>query len=200
VNATTLPPTDYADILRNVVMPIAPAGMRQVFLNDGSTTVANENALSVSLIKYGKDHGIDDLSQLTVLGFKTSHHGNSISTLSCSDPSINVRGVPTHDWPIADFPKLQYPIAKFEHENRSEEDRCLEKVRQMIVKQREMKKEIGAMIIEPIGSYNNSFATPYFFKRVRAIAKENGIPFIVDETKTGVGSTGKLWGHEHWYM
>ena len=43
-------------------------------------------------------------------------------------------------------------------------------------------------------------ATPYFYKQLRVIAKENGIPFIVDETKTGVGSTGKFWGHEHWYL
>ena len=43
-------------------------------------------------------------------------------------------------------------------------------------------------------------ATPYFYKQVRKIAKEHSIPFIVDETKTGVGSTGKFWGHEHWYL
>jgi len=23
---------------------------------------------------------------------------------------------------------------------------------------------------------------------------------IVDETKTGMGATGKNWGHEHWYL
>ena len=27
-----------------------------------------------------------------------------------------------------------------------------------------------------------------------------GISFIVDETKTGMGATGKKWGHEHWYL
>jgi 4-aminobutyrate aminotransferase/(S)-3-amino-2-methylpropionate transaminase len=43
-------------------------------------------------------------------------------------------------------------------------------------------------------------ATPYFYKRLRTIAKENQIPFVVDETKTGVGSTGKMWGHEHWNL
>lgn len=43
-------------------------------------------------------------------------------------------------------------------------------------------------------------ATPYFYKRLRAIAKENDIAFIVDETKTGVGATGKMWGHEHWNL
>ena len=43
-------------------------------------------------------------------------------------------------------------------------------------------------------------ATPYFYRRLRQIALENQIPFIVDETKTGVGATGKMWGLEHWNL
>jgi len=43
-------------------------------------------------------------------------------------------------------------------------------------------------------------ATPRFFKKLRVLAKDNGIPFIVDETKTGMGATGKKWAHEHWYL
>jgi len=43
-------------------------------------------------------------------------------------------------------------------------------------------------------------ATPYFYRSLRKIAKEFNIPFIVDETRTGVGSTGKMWGHEHWNL
>ena len=43
-------------------------------------------------------------------------------------------------------------------------------------------------------------ATPYFYKRLRQIAHDNNVPFVVDETKTGVGSTGKMWGHEHWNL
>jgi 4-aminobutyrate aminotransferase/(S)-3-amino-2-methylpropionate transaminase len=35
---------------------------------------------------------------------------------------------------------------------------------------------------------------------LRKIAKEYQIPFIVDETRTGVGSTGKMWAHEHWNL
>lgn len=43
-------------------------------------------------------------------------------------------------------------------------------------------------------------ATPYYYKRLRQIALDNNIPFIVDETRTGVGATGKMWGHEHWML
>ncbi len=43
-------------------------------------------------------------------------------------------------------------------------------------------------------------ATPYFYRQIRRVAKDEGIPFIVDETKTGVGSTGKFWALEHWNL
>ena len=31
------------------------------------------------------------------------------------------------------------------------------------------------------------------------MAKEEGIVVIVDETKTGMGASGKNWAHEYWY-
>ena len=32
------------------------------------------------------------------------------------------------------------------------------------------------------------------------MAKDEGIPFVVDETKTGLGASGKNWAHEYWYL
>lgn len=49
-------------------------------------------------------------------------------------------------------------------------------------------------------SYGNYAAAPSFYKSLRLVAQEEGIPFIVNETKTGTGQTGKMWGHEHWYL
>jgi len=48
-------------------------------------------------------------------------------------------------------------------------------------------RDVAAMIIEPITTYNNAQATPMFFKKLRQMAKELGIAFIVDETRTGFG-------------
>jgi 4-aminobutyrate aminotransferase / (S)-3-amino-2-methylpropionate transaminase len=200
VNTTTLPTDDYADLLREVVMPIAPPGMTQVHLNDGTTTQANESALTVALLKYADLHGIKDVSNLCVLGFENGYHGNSVSTLSCSDARVNLQEVPTFDWPRASFPKMRYPMAEFEHENRAEEDRCLEEIRQTIKSRRDQRKDVAAIIIEPITAFENHMATPYFYKRLRQIAVDNKIVFVVDETKTGVGATGKMWAHEHWNL
>ena len=91
-------------------------------------------------------------------------------------------------------------MADFEHENRAEEDRCLDAVRKIIKTRLDLKKNVAAMIIEPVTAFENHMATPYFYKRLRQLASDNGIPFVVDETKTGVGSTGKMWGHEHWNL
>lgn len=51
-----------------------------------------------------------------------------------------------------------------------------------------------------MSSFGQEMATPTFYKKVRAFAKSEGIPFIVDETKTGMGSSGKNWAHEYWYL
>lgn len=91
-------------------------------------------------------------------------------------------------------------MANYEHEIREEEDRCLDHVRSIIKERRDSKTDVGAMIIEPITHYNNAMATPYYYKRLRQIAHDNNIPFIVDETHTGLGITGKMWAHEHWNL
>ncbi len=54
--------------------------------------------------------------------------------------------------------------------------------------------------MEPITHMNGKMATPYFFQNARRLAKDHNVPFIVDETKTGLGITGKMWGYEHWYL
>lgn len=43
-------------------------------------------------------------------------------------------------------------------------------------------------------------ATPSFFNKLRKFAKDEGITFVVDETRTGLGVTGKIWGHDNWVL
>lgn len=43
-------------------------------------------------------------------------------------------------------------------------------------------------------------ATPNFFKGLRVLCQNEGIPFIIDETKTGMGASGKNWAHQFWYL
>lgn len=167
----------------------------------GSNTAAeaNELALSAALLHYSQDHGVE-VGKLSVLSFDNAHHGNTTATLSCSSPAVNTHNLPAFPWPKAEWPQLKFPFAQHEHQNRKEEDRCLDGVRHHIERQKTSGNPVGALIVEPISSVGNQIATPYFFKKLRDIAHEEGIPFIVDETKTGMGATGKNWGHEQWFL
>ena len=102
-------------------MPIAPSGMVQVHIADGSVTDANESAMKLALKHYAAAHNRDAKS-LKVLGFDNASHGNSMLTLSVSDDAVNVGNIPTHDWPQAALPKTKYPYNKFEHENQVQEE------------------------------------------------------------------------------
>lgn len=200
IDVGTVPPSDYADILRTDVMPVAPSGMTQVHLSDGSATSANDVAIATATFHYAMKNGSETLANYSVMGFEGASHGQSVSTLSVSDAAVNVQGLPTFDWPTAPLPKLKYPLAMNEAENTAEEDRCIAATKDLIASQKTAGRDVAAMIIEPISSFENRQATPAYYKKLRAVAAESGIPFIVDETKTGCGQTGKMWAHEHWWL
>lgn len=182
-------------------MAAAPSGQYHVHIGTGdSGTEANELAINAALNHYATQHGVADLSSLSVLGFDNSNHGTSTVTLSCSSEDANHQKHPTLNWPKASFPQLKYPFAQYEHENMAEEARCLDQVKDIVKNQRASGSQVGAIIVEPISSVANQMASPQFFKQLRVFAKNEGISFIVDETKTGLGSTGKYWGCEHWHL
>lgn len=81
---------------------------------------------------YASMHNVSDVSNLTVLGFENGFHGASTATLSCSDPWANRKDLATFDWPLAPFPKMKYPMCAHEAENKAEEDRCLDAIRELI--------------------------------------------------------------------
>lgn len=124
LDVSSLPPNDYVDLLRDNVMPVAPQGMTQVHFSDGSTTGANEAAISQAIMTYAMNHK-RPYENLSVMGFEHGSHGQSVATLSCSDAFNNAENMPTYDWPVMEMPKMQYPLAKYEHQNAAEEDRCL---------------------------------------------------------------------------
>ena len=136
VDANSLPTTDMADIIREMVMPAAPKGMVQVHLGGGNTaTEANELALAVALKHYAKTHNTN-VGSPCVLGFDNSNHGQSTGTLSCSSTDANPEKLPAFPWPKAEYPQLQYPLAHFEHDNRAEEDRCISVIKNIISNKR----------------------------------------------------------------
>jgi 4-aminobutyrate aminotransferase / (S)-3-amino-2-methylpropionate transaminase len=200
VDVSTVPSSDYHDILRTEVMPVAPSGSNQVHLADGTATSANEIALSTAIFHYAVRNNKSSYSDLSVLGFEGASHGESVATLSVSDPAANMAGVPTYDWPVAPMPKMKYPMAMHEAENAAEEARCIQATKELIHQRKAAGKDVAAMVVEPISSFENRQATPAFYKQLRALAAAEGICFVVDETKTGMGQTGHMWAHEYWWL
>jgi len=58
--------------------------------------------------------------------------------------------------------------------------------------------DIAALIVEPINYETFEPASKAYFEGVQRLCRERGVLFIVDETRTGLGRTGKLWACEHY--
>lgn len=186
-DVSAVPPQDFADMLADDIMPVAPTGLDQVQLCDGSSTTANEMALSAAIMQFGMANRCENYSDLSVMGVTGSAHGCSIATMSCSDSLANVGNIPTYDWPSVDLPSMKLPYAPNELENKAAEEQALEQASKMVQERRAAGKDVAAMIVEPMASLSMRFATPNFYKGLRRLAKAEGIPFIVDETKSGMG-------------
>jgi 4-aminobutyrate aminotransferase/(S)-3-amino-2-methylpropionate transaminase len=132
--------------------------------------------------------------------FEFSNHSKTLGGQSLSGCGISTIGVPTFDWVSLPFPKMKYPLVDNEVENAKEEKRCLRAFKDSVNERQHTTQPIKAVIIEPISFLGTHFATPTFYQGLREICAKKSIPFIVDETRTGVGITGKYWAHDHWYL
>ncbi|XP_056144398.1 4-aminobutyrate aminotransferase, mitochondrial [Lampris incognitus] len=193
-----LPPENFPDKLTESLLSVAPSGMTRV-QTMACGSCSNENAYKAMFIWYrNKERGYktpsdEDLNTCMInqVGCLATTHSKAIHKLD----------VPSFDWPIAPFPRLQYPLEEFTRENAQEEARCLEEVEDLIVKWRQKGKPVAGIVIEPIQAEGgDNHASPAFFKSLRNIARKHGCAFHVDEVQTGGGATGKFWAHEHWGM
>jgi len=209
------PPAYWSSLLQESVLKIAPKGLPHVQpMPCGSS--ANENAFKAVFIWYqnkmrkGQPPSAEELSscmhnqspgcpQLSILSFQGGFHGRTFGCLSAThSKAIHKLDIPAFNWPVAPFPKLQYPLDQHQEANRAEEERCLSVVRTLIENAPE---PVAGIIVEPIQAEGgDNHASSYFFGGLRALTLELGVAFIVDEVQTGLGATGKLWAHEHWEL
>ncbi|XP_070779260.1 4-aminobutyrate aminotransferase, mitochondrial isoform X4 [Enoplosus armatus] len=182
-----LPPENFPDKLTESLLSNKERGHN----------IPSDEDLSSCMINQAP--GCPDLS---ILSFMGGFHGRTMGCLATThSKAIHKLDVPSFDWPIAPFPKLQYPLGEFTRENAQEEARCLEEVEDLIVKWRQKGKPVAGIVIEPIQAEGgDNHASPDFFRNLRNIARKHGCAFHVDEVQTGGGTTGKFWAHEHWGM
>lgn len=219
-----LPPMAWAKTLSNVVRRITPESMRNIptdLMTFSCGSTANENAFKAVFISYmdkqrdGRPATQDALSSamlnrspgcppLSILSFSGAFHGRTFGCLATTrSKPIHKLDVPHFDWPMAEFPKLMYPLHKFVEENALEEARCLAGVRELLEysKSGMLGTTIAGMIIEPIQAEGgDNHASPSFFRDLRRMSADYDVSFIVDEVQTGGGPTGKMWAHDHWHL
>lgn len=197
-------------------MRIAPKGLDQVF-TALSGSEANELAFKAAFMynrRKARGEGAEWSGEeirtalsnqqpgspdLVVLSFRNSFHGRGFGSLSATrSKAVHKMDIPSFKWPQASFPKLKYPLHKFEAENEAEEKRCLEEVETLLDN---WHCPVAAMIVEPIQSEGgDNHASSNFFQSLQGLTKKRDIVFIVDEVQTGFGATGKFWAHEHWQL
>jgi acetylornithine/N-succinyldiaminopimelate aminotransferase len=61
-----------------------------------------------------------------------------------------------------------------------------------------LRPEVAAVLLEPVqGEGGVNPASSAFFQGVRRLCDELGVLFMVDEVQTGLGRTGRWFGHQH---
>ncbi len=197
------------ELIEKTIKQMTPKKLSQVIFTCGCGSSANELAVKIAMLRRGNSEGRNNMqnirtvdltglsegSGLSVLSFRNGFHGRigGSLTLTRSKP-IQKIGVPHFDWPMAPFPVLKHPLKDNLAYNNAEEARCLEEIEAVMKKN----PNICALIVEPVQAEGGDYwGTPAFFRKLRNLAKENNVTFIVDEVQTGM-STGRMWAHELW--
>ena len=169
------------------------------FISGGALAV--ENALKTAFdwkVQKNFEKGYTEERGYKVLHFEQAFHGRTGYTMSLTntDPT-KIRYFPKfQEWPRIVNPKAVFPLvgANLENTIRLEQ----EAVREIKAAFERNKDEIAAMIIEPIqGEGGDNHFRVEFMQELRRLADEHEALLIFDEVQTGIGSTGKMWAHEH---
>lgn len=110
-------------------------------------------------------------------------HGRTFGTLITTHTKpVHKLDIPTKDWPIATFPRYQYPLEDFVRENEEEDRKCLAEVEELFHRYNKIGKTVAGVVIEPIQSEGGDHhASPSFFRGLQKITKKvsnlvNSIP------------------------
>ncbi|XP_047988101.1 4-aminobutyrate aminotransferase, mitochondrial-like [Leguminivora glycinivorella] len=213
------PPADWPEKLKKILLAKAPHCMTNVYtMMCGACSL--ENAYKCAFFWYrAKQRGSkldftpEELNtcmvnqppgspDLAVMSFWGAFHGRAFGALSTTRSKwIHKIDCPAFDWPVAPFPRYQYPLHENQLYNRQEDQRCLEEVSKILDTRLRCCRPVAAIVVEPIQSEGgDNEASPEFFQCLQQICKQMGVALIIDEVQTGCGPTGKMWGHEHFNL
>ncbi len=178
---------------------LAPASMRndrlEVYaVNSGAEAVENMMKYLIAMHNAkGKGH-----TARRFLYFDKAFHGRTVFALGVTQ---TVDPVATKDFlGLSGGGNMKLPFPAYngdlsEAENAQEARRALDQIEGAL---RLMADEIVGIIVEPIqGAGGQRVALPSFFRGLSELAHRYGVYLAFDEVQTGLGATGRMWGHDH---
>jgi L-lysine 6-transaminase len=190
---------EYAEFVEAFNDFARPKFMKHFFFIAGGA-LAVENALKASMdwkIRKNLDHGAKRELGKKVIHFKDAFHGRSGYTLSLTNTAdTKIKYFPKFKWPRVLNPKLRFPVTReVLIDVIKREEKSLHQINSALKK---YGKDISCLIIEPIqGEGGDNHFRKEFLQSLEQVCRENEIMFVLDEIQTGFGTTGKMWGFEH---
>jgi L-lysine 6-transaminase len=191
--------TDFAEWVETFATHAGLPYLPHLFWIDGGT-LAVENALKAAFdwkVRKNLERGRPEKGS-KVIHFKEAFHGRSgyaLSLTNTADPRKYMY-FPKFNWPRILNPKVTFPM---DEENLARvvaaEKVALSQIEAAVAEDPE---DVACLIIEPIqGEGGDNHFRPQFLQALRALADEHEFLLVFDEVQTGLGATGKWWGHQH---
>jgi 4-aminobutyrate aminotransferase len=158
--------------LAKAILSIVPENFKAFFVNSGAEAV--ENAIKLAYRARGA---------LTGVSCYGAFHGRTLGALTF-----------TYSKPVQkkNFPEFAVKRIKF---CTNDNDPNIDDISKILQEQ----KEIAFIITEVVqgeGGYN--IASKKFLQNLHRVAKDHGIPLIIDEVQSGMGRTGEWWAWKHY--
>ncbi len=191
--------TQYAQFVETFGRVGIPDYLPHAFFIAGGS-LAIENALKVAMDwKVQKNFAKGYIAEkgFKVLHFEHAFHGRSGYTLSLTNTvPAKTKWFAKFDWPRVSVPQINFPQNAGNHADLvMREEMSIAQIKKAFA---DNKDDICAIIIEPVQSEGgDNHIRKEFAEQLRILADENEAMLIYDEIQTGVGLTGKFWGHEH---
>ncbi|HEY2342905.1 MAG TPA: aspartate aminotransferase family protein, partial [Chthoniobacteraceae bacterium] len=68
------------------------------------------------------------------------------------------------------------------------------------LEERLARRDVAALVFEPVQGKGVRYPADDFYQRAQALCRKYGTLVVCDEVQTGLGRTGRWWGHEHWQL
>jgi len=190
----TVEMAEFVDTFSRVAIPDY---LPHLFMIDGGGP-AVDNAIKTAIDWKVRKRGFVG-NYPKIIYFEHAFHGRTGYALSVTHThdERKTKRFPRFDWLCMPTPKVRFPLQPNLDSVEQFEKIVVTRIKNTLEEYKN-RNNVAAIIIEPIqGEGGDNHFRKEFFQELRAIANEEDILLIFDEVQTGVGSTGKMWAHEH---